>query len=121
MLAHCPKREAAVLQSLREIVFSLLEDIEGCEILSVCYTVPGLGHTAEDSQGGRFMYCYMYLRNGLNDNHYAHPLDLIIYLDMAAKKVLHDKSFMHKEVRGCALTDLVCMVVIVSMRYMRIC
>lgn len=44
------------------------------------------------------MTAFLYLRNGRNDNHYAHPLDLFVHLDMSAKKVLHDRTFMHKKV-----------------------
>ena len=46
------------------------------------------------------MTAFLYLRNGEGDNHYAHPLDLFVHLDMTAKKVLHDRSFMHKEVQS---------------------
>ena len=52
----------------------------------------------ESETGGRLMTCFLYLRNCEGDNHYAHPLDLFIHIDMTAKKVLHDRSFMHKEV-----------------------
>lgn len=45
------------------------------------------------------MTAFMYLRNGDFDNHYAHPLDLFLHLDMSAKKVLHERSFMHKTVQ----------------------
>ena len=44
------------------------------------------------------MTAFMYLRNGENDNHYAHPLDLFVHLDLSAKKVLHERTYMHKEV-----------------------
>ena len=46
---------------------------------------------AEDSkfQEGRIIQCFMYLRVGsAQDNHYAHPLDLLVYLDMNSGRVL---------------------------------
>ena len=56
--------------------------------------------SAEDQEenGGRLMTAFMYLRNGENDNHYAHPLDLSVHLDLSAQKVLHERTYMHKEV-----------------------
>ena len=52
----------------------------------------------EEEIGGRLMTCFLYVRSCEGDNHYAHPLDLFIHLDMTAKKVLHDRSFMHSKV-----------------------
>eukprot|EP00884_Botryococcus_braunii_P004086 jgi/Botrbrau1/13679/Bobra.0378s0010.1 len=44
---------------------------------------------AEDPMpDGRIMQCFVYSRSRLGDNHYAHPLDLLVYLDMSSKKVL---------------------------------
>lgn len=37
---------------------------------------------------GRIMQCFVYSRSFVGDNHYAHPLDLLVYLDMTTKKVL---------------------------------
>lgn len=35
------------------------------------------------------MQCFMYLRAGsVHDNHYAHPLDLVVFLDMNTGRVL---------------------------------
>ncbi len=48
-------------------------------------------HTAEDSkyQEGRIIQCFMYLRVGsVQDNHYAHPLDLLVYVDMNTGRIL---------------------------------
>ena len=48
-------------------------------------------HTAEDSkyQEGRIIQCFMYLRIGsVQDNHYAHPLDLLVYVDMNTGRIL---------------------------------
>ncbi len=45
------------------------------------------------------MTAFMYIRNGKLDNHYAHPLDLYIHIDMTAKKVLHDRCTMHSQVQ----------------------
>lgn len=53
----------------------------------------------QEEEGGRIMTAFMYMKNGPLDNHYAHPLDLYVHLDMTAKKVLHDRCFMHKKVR----------------------
>ena len=50
-----------------------------------------LAGAAEDSkfQEGRIIQCFMYLRVGnAQDNHYAHPLDLLVYLDMNSGRVL---------------------------------
>ena len=47
--------------------------------------------TDEDSkyQEGRIIQCFMYMRIGsVHDNHYAHPLDMLVYLDMNSGKIL---------------------------------
>ena len=33
------------------------------------------------------MQCFMYVRSCPEDNHYAHPLDLVVVLDMNTKQV----------------------------------
>ena len=46
---------------------------------------------AEESKytTGRIMQCFMYARAGsAHDNHYAHPLDLLVVLDMNTRAVL---------------------------------
>ena len=58
----------------------------------------GARNEEQEEAGGRIMTAFMYIRNGPMDNHYAHPLDLYVHLDMTAKKVLHDRCFMHKQV-----------------------
>ena len=58
----------------------------------------GARNEEQEEAGGRIMTAFMYIRNGPLDNHYAHPLDLYVHLDMTAKKVLHDRCFMHKQV-----------------------
>lgn len=50
------------------------------------------------------MTAFLYLRNGDLDNHYAHPLDLFVHLDMTEKRVLHERTSMHKEVSHTPLT-----------------
>ena len=37
---------------------------------------------------GRFMRCFMYLRKEPMENHYAHPLDLVINLELHSRRVL---------------------------------
>ena len=38
---------------------------------------------------GRVIQCFIYLRNGsAHDNHYAHPLDLLVFLDMNSGRIL---------------------------------
>jgi Cu2+-containing amine oxidase len=40
-------------------------------------------------QAGRIIQCFIYLRAGsVHDNHYAHPLDLVVFLDMNTGRVL---------------------------------
>ena len=68
----------------------------------------------QEESGGRIMTAFMYIRNGELDNHYAHPLDLYLHLDMTAKKVLYDRCFMHKEVRILACIRLYVNVAYVS-------
>ena len=34
------------------------------------------------------MQCFMYVRSCPEDNHYAHPLDLVVVLDMNTKQVI---------------------------------
>ena len=49
------------------------------------------GAAAEESKytTGRIMQCFMYARAGsAHDNHYAHPLDLLVVLDMNTRAVL---------------------------------
>jgi hypothetical protein len=51
---------------------------------------------AEESKypAGRIIQCFMYLRAGsVHDNHYAHPLDLVVFLDMNTGRVL--ETIMH--------------------------
>ena len=38
---------------------------------------------------GRFIQCFLYTRTpGMpDDNHYAHPLDMVVNLDMNSRKV----------------------------------
>jgi primary-amine oxidase len=45
---------------------------------------------AEDDSmpDGRIIQCFVYCRSFKGDNHYAHPLDVLVYLDMNTKKVL---------------------------------
>ncbi len=46
---------------------------------------------AEESKysDGRIIQCFMYVRSGsVHDNHYAHPLDLVVFLDMNTGRVL---------------------------------
>ena len=54
------------------------------------------------------MTCFLYLRSCEGDNHYAHPLDLFVHLDMTKRIVLHDRSFMHSkasvETKSCFCT-----------------
>lgn len=47
--------------------------------------------SAEESKysEGRIIQCFIYLRSGsVHDNHYAHPLDLVVFLDMNTGRVL---------------------------------
>jgi primary-amine oxidase len=39
-------------------------------------------------QAGRIMQCFVYSRARLGDNHYAHPTDLLVYLDMTTREVI---------------------------------
>ena len=42
---------------------------------------------AAGGKPGRYMQCFMYVRSCPEDNHYAHPLDLVVVLDMNTKQV----------------------------------
>ncbi|KAK9825988.1 hypothetical protein WJX74_003459 [Apatococcus lobatus] len=41
----------------------------------------------------RYIQCFLYTRSRPGDNHYAHPLDLLVFLDMGTRKIL--QTFMH--------------------------
>ena len=43
---------------------------------------------AAGGKPGRYMQCFMYVRSCPEDNHYAHPLDLVVVLDMNTKQVI---------------------------------
>ena len=64
----------------------------GISIADLCAALTAApAGAAEDSkfQEGRIIQCFMYLRVGsAQDNHYAHPLDLLVYLDMNSGRVL---------------------------------
>ena len=49
---------------------------------------PAADDSAELMNSGRIMQCFMYERKGPNDNHYAHPLDLVVFLDMTTRRIL---------------------------------
>lgn len=49
----------------------------------------------DPSLRGRFIQCFMYLRQAPMDNHYAHPLDLVVNLELHSRKVLD--CFMHEQ------------------------
>ena len=47
----------------------------------------------DPTKRGRFMQCFLYLRSQPQDNHYAHPLDLVVNLELHSRTVLD--CFMH--------------------------
>ena len=56
-----------------------------------CFSPAVHAAAAEESKytTGRIMQCFMYARAGsAHDNHYAHPLDLLVVLDMNTRAVL---------------------------------
>ena len=50
------------------------------------------------------MQCFMYVRHSPFDNHYAHPLDMVVNLELYSRKVL-----MHLAAYGSLLLHLVVM------------
>ncbi|KAK9802672.1 hypothetical protein WJX73_003875 [Symbiochloris irregularis] len=54
-------------------------------------------YVSDPSLKGRFIQCFMYMRNAPQDNHYAHPLDLVVNLELHSRRVLdcfmHDRPF----------------------------
>ena len=44
-----------------------------------------MGNTAP----GRYIQCFVYVRASPNDNFYAHPLDIVVVVELQAKRVLH--------------------------------
>ncbi|KAK9817313.1 hypothetical protein WJX72_012521 [[Myrmecia] bisecta] len=52
-----------------------------------------VGETATGSGSGRFIQCFIYSRMTSDDNQYAHPLDIVVMLDLTTKEILH--IFMH--------------------------
>ena len=41
----------------------------------------------------RYIQCFLYMRSRPGDNHYAHPLDLLVFLDLGSRKIL--QTYMH--------------------------
>ena len=39
-------------------------------------------------KGGRILQTFLYVRSSLNDNQYAHPIDLLPIVDLGTKKVV---------------------------------
>ena len=51
------------------------------------------GAVHDPTKRGRFMQCFLYMRSQPQDNHYAHPLDLVVNLELHSRRIMD--CFMH--------------------------
>ena len=70
-------------------VRSTAVETSGRDMCAALTSAPAGAAEESNFQEGRIIQCFMYLRIGsAQDNHYAHPLDLLVYLDMNSGRVL---------------------------------